>query len=322
VDIRRVAEENRLNHKTLQKQYKNCLSGFRQWEFLDHCEDWLLFPENMGTKLSIDETSLSNGELYTIVTNKDARGKKGALVAIIKGTRASAVSEILMKIPVKERVKVEIITLDMSSALDWIVRECFPNAKKVNDRFHVQQLVSDALQEMRITERWKAIDEENDLMQKCRDEKIQYRPSVYSNGDTKKQLLARSHHLLYRPENKWSDSQKERAAILFAGFPELKSGYELSMMFRSVYENSKTREEAKTKLEDWYAKVNEKDFKLFITASESVKNHEGWILNYFPERSTNASAESFNAKLKGFRALVRGVTDLKFFLFRITKLYG
>lgn len=322
MDIRRVAEENRLNHKTLQKQYKNCLSGFRQWEFLDHCEDWLLFPENMGTKLSIDETSLSNGELYTIVTNKDARGKKGALVAIIKGTRASAVSEILMKIPVKERVKVEIITLDMSSALDWIVRECFPNAKKVNDRFHVQQLVSDALQEMRITERWKAIDEENDLMQKCRDEKIQYRPSVYSNGDTKKQLLARSHHLLYRPENKWSDSQKERAAILFAGFPELKSGYELSMMFRSVYENSKTREEAKTKLEDWYAKVNEKDFKLFITASESVKNHEGWILNYFPERSTNASAESFNAKLKGFRALVRGVTDLKFFLFRITKLYG
>lgn len=276
----------------------------------------------MGTRLSIDETSLSNGELYTIVTNKDARGKKGALVAIIKGTKASAVSEILMKIPVKERMKVEIITLDMSSAMDWIVRECFPNSKKVNDRFHVQQLVSEALQEMRITERWKAIDEENDLMQKCRNEKIHYRPLIYSNGDTKKQLLARSHHLLYRPENKWSDSQKERAGILFKEFPELEEGYGLSMMFRAVYEDSKTRKEGKKKLDDWYAKVNEKDFKLFITASGSVKNHEGWILNYFPERETNASAESFNAKLKGFRAMVQGVKDKKFFLFRICKIYA
>ncbi|MFH1523115.1 MAG: DDE transposase, partial [Patescibacteria group bacterium] len=35
-----------------------------------------------------------------------------------------------------------------------------------------------------------------------------------------------------------------------------------------------------------------------------------------------ASAESFNAKLKGFRAIVRGVRDVKFHLFRIAKLYG
>ena len=276
----------------------------------------------MGARLSIDETSLSNGELYTIVTNKDAGGKKGALVAMVRGTRASDVAAVLMRIPMKERVKAEIITLDMSNAMDWIVRECFPNAKKVNDRFHVQQLVSDALQEMRIAERWKAIDEENDLMQKCRDKKIQYRPSVYLNGDTKKQLLARSHHLLYRPEIKWSDSQKERAGILFKEFPKLKEGYGLSMMFRSVYEDSKTRGEGKKKLDDWYAKVNEKDFKLFITASGSVKNHEGWILNYFPERETNASAESFNAKLKGFRAMIQGVKDKKFFLFRICKIYA
>ena len=104
----------------------------------------------MSARLSIDETSLSNGELYTIVTNKDAKGKKGVLVAMIKGTKASVVSDVLMKIAMRERIKVEIITLDMSNAMDWIVRQCFPNAKKVNDRFHVQQLVSEALQEMRI----------------------------------------------------------------------------------------------------------------------------------------------------------------------------
>ena len=30
----------------------------------------------------------------------------------------------------------------------------------------------------------------------------------------------------------------------------------------------------------------------------------------------------FNAKIKAFRAALRGVTDIKFFLFRLTKLYA
>ena len=210
----------------------------------------------------------------------------------------------------------------MSNAMDWIVRQCFPNTKKVIDRFHAQKLVTEALQEMRISERWKVIDEENEMIRKCRKTGIRYTPFTYSNGDTKKPFLARSRYLLFKPQSKWTESQKERSSILFTEFPELKEGYGLSMMFRSFYEHSKAKEEAKEKLDNWYAKVNEKGFKSFITASESIKSHEGWILNYFPERETNASAESFNAKLKGFRSLVRGVADKKFFLFRIAKIYG
>jgi len=272
--------------------------------------------------MSIDETTLSKGELYTIVTNKEAKGKKGALIAIIKGTKSEIVSNVLMKIAMRERVKVKIITLDMSSAMDWIVRACFPNTKKVIDRFHTQKLVTEALQEMRVEERWKAIDEENEMIQKCKKTGIRYIPLTYSNGDTKKQLLARGRYLLFKPSSKWTESQKERVNILFTAFPELKAGYSLSMMFRSAYEHSKTKEEAKKKLDSWYRKAEEKGFKTFITASESIKNHEGWILNYFPERETNASAESFNAKLKGFRAMVQGVKDKKFFLFRICKIYA
>ncbi|WP_252191228.1 transposase [Polaribacter sp. Q13] len=44
--------------------------------------------------------------------------------------------------------------------------------------------------------------------------------------------------------------------------------------------------------------------------------------NYFNNRSTNASAESFNAKIKEFRTQFRGVRDVKFFLYRLTKLYA
>ena len=115
--------------------------------------------------------------------------------------------------------------------------------------------------------------------------------------------------------------------MLFTAFPELEEGYKLSMMFRSFYHHSKTREEGKEKLEGWYEKVEEKtkqkdSFKAFTVAMQSIRSHEGTILNYFPQRSTNASAESFNAKIKGFRALVRGVSDMKFFLYRITTFFG
>jgi hypothetical protein len=63
-----------------------------------------------GSRLSIDETSLSNGELYTILTNKDAKGKKGAIVAMVEGTTAECIINVITKIPQKERAKVSEIT--------------------------------------------------------------------------------------------------------------------------------------------------------------------------------------------------------------------
>ena len=46
------------------------------------------------------------------------------------------------------------------------------------------------------------------------------------------------------------------------------------------------------------------------------------ILNYFDNRSTNASAESFNAKVKAFRAQFRGGRDIPFFIFRLAKIFA
>ena len=94
------------------------------------------------------------------------------------------------------------------------------------------------------------------------------------------------------------------------------------MMFRGCYEHSRSIPEAKEKLNAWYRKVEEKKLDAFLVPMESIRLHETTILNYFVHRSTNASAESFNAKLKNFRTVVRGVTDKTFHLFRVAKLYG
>ncbi len=89
------------------QQYKDHLSDYKEWDQKEHAEDWMLFPQNIGSKLSLDESSLSNGELYTILTNKAAKGQKGALVAMIKGVKADTIIDILLKIPKVTRDKVE-----------------------------------------------------------------------------------------------------------------------------------------------------------------------------------------------------------------------
>jgi len=282
----------------------------------------MLFPENIGPQLSIDEVAVTNGELYTVLTNKAAHGKQGALVAMMEGTKVCDLTPILARIPFEQRTLVTEVTLDMSESMNAMVKQAFPNATLVLDRFHVQRLVSDAVQEIRIGVRREAIQEENHQMTHAQQVKKPYRPRTFENGDTPKQLLARSRHLLFKPQSQWYDQQKARATILFREYPTLKTAYELSMMFRACYEYSKTRPEAKEKLTHWYQKVAEQDLESFLVPAESIRLHEPTILNYFIHRSTNASAESFNAKLKNFRALVRGVRDKKFHLFRVAKLYG
>lgn len=145
-----------LDGKQLQEQYKHHISDYRAWDQQEHASDWLLYPENIGTHLSIDETSLSNDELYTIVTNKAAKGRKGTLVAMIKGSQADSIIEVLKKIPEHLRIKVKEVTLDMAGSMNLAVERCFHKANRVTDRFHVQRLACDAVQELRIKYRWEA----------------------------------------------------------------------------------------------------------------------------------------------------------------------
>jgi len=82
----------------------------------------------------------SQGELYIVLTNKEAKGKKGALLAMVKGTVSEQVVSILEQMPNRLRKKVKEVTLDLAPTMERIARRAFPNAKLVSDRFHVQQL--------------------------------------------------------------------------------------------------------------------------------------------------------------------------------------
>src|SRR5574344_154455 len=102
---------------TFEKQYKETLSDFRHWDQLEHADEWLLFPENIGPHLAIDESALSNGELYTFITNRDRHGREGCLVAIILGTKSEDVIQVLKQIDEESRKSVQEVTLDLSESM-------------------------------------------------------------------------------------------------------------------------------------------------------------------------------------------------------------
>ena len=317
-----LGEYFQVDGKQLQQQYKEHISDYRSWEQREHASEWMVFPDNTGVRLSIDETALSNGELYTIVTNKTAKGRRKALVAMIKGTQVDQITEVLEKIPERLRNQVEEVTMDMAPSMISAVRRCFQNARQVIDRFHVQKLAYDAVQEIRIKYRWLVIEQESSFYTLAKANNEIYTPELLSNGDTLKQLLVRSRYLLFTHHSKWSETQKHRADILFKKFPEIKDAYNLSIKLGDIFKNAKVKEVAFKKLALWYNEVGSAGIESFRTVSRSMQTHYVNILNFFNNRSTNASAESFNAKIKAFRATARGVRDINFFLFRVANIYA
>ena len=318
----------------MRKQYKEKISGYRNWNQLEHAEEYMLYPENLGSDMSLDETCLSNGDVYTILTNKAAHGGKGTVAAMIRGVATDVVSSVLKKIPLSKRLKVKTVTTDLSSAMMLTVRKTFPGATLINDRFHVQQLISEAVDQLRIRHRWEVLEAENKAIRehrarrkaaKTKEEREligQWEPERMDNGETLPQIMARSRHIVLKHESNWNEQQRQRAKILFAKFPDLETAYNLFLKLVEIFNKKSTPAVARLNLAKWYNDVEAFGDNQFNKVLETFENHNTTIINYFEQRLTNASAESFNAKIKAFRTQFRGVGDIKFFMFRLATLYS
>jgi transposase len=68
----------------------------------------------------------------------------------------------------------------------------------------------------------------------------------------------------------------------------------------------------------WYNWIEEAGLHSINVIAATFFQHSNEILNFYNNRSTNASADSFNAKIKHFRAKLKGVLDIPFLLFRLS----
>lgn len=305
-----------VNGKSFAELYRDRISGYAQWCEQELSGGYYFNGNNIGPYMSLDETCLSNGEVWTFLTNKDGHGGKGTLAAAIPGTKSDDIISILVLAMGRNlRRKVKEVTCDLSPSMMLIAQEVFYNAYVVNDRFHVQQVYNEAIDEIRIDIRRQLIAEENNREKTTS-------PVTYSNGETMRQILARSKHTLMMSQNKWTDIQRHRVNILFRHYPILKTAYHLAMELRHIFNLNISPAKALGKLNKWYEKVLALNNSNFRSVIKTFKNHAPTVVNYFRRRATNASAESFNSKVKIFRSQMRGVRDRDFFIFRLTKLYA
>ncbi len=90
------------------------------------------------------------------------------------------------------------------------------------DRFHVQKLAFEAVQEMRIKARWEAPDKETVEIAYAKASGQPFIAEIFSNGDSCKQLLARSRYLLFKKESLWSEASKKGPKYFFVNILKLR----------------------------------------------------------------------------------------------------
>lgn len=142
------------------------------------------------------------------------------------------------------------------------------------------------------------MDMENIAIIKSKSENKTHIPQLLTNGDSQKQKLTTSRYLLYKSREKWTINQQERAKILFELYPELKQRTIYLKQLRSIYNINNDKNPAMLKLAYWYLKVENSGFKNFNIVLNTITVNYQSIVNYFENKSTNTSGESFNTKKK------------------------
>ena len=109
---------------------------------------------------------------------------------MVKGMESDFIIKKLQRLPAGKRAMVKSVTMDMSNSMYKIVCKCFLNAEQIVDRFHVQKLMYDALQDLRIKHRWEVMAEDNRMRTLYKEKGLEYRPEILNCEDTLKQLMA------------------------------------------------------------------------------------------------------------------------------------
>ena len=291
----------------------------------------ILEPAHMSAHMAIDEKYL-NEEFYTVLTNAET----GKIAMLAQTTDKKELVELISQFGDK-RLEVKTISRDLSPVYDWVCRESFWNAAQVADKFHVIQLATEQLQELRIYLRqqelsrikeqqaihykteFKKQQQAQQLGADYRVEKFAYRHPIMSNGETLLQLLARSRYLLFKMPHKWNDNQQQRAEALFEYCPQLKQVYDIVVKLRHWYSRTnigKSKATLVRQLNKWYRQAKELLLDEVENIAALIQRHQGVILNYFIYGQTNAIAEATNNKLQRFISTNYGIREIDFFFYR------
>jgi transposase len=222
--------------------------------------------------ISVDEISYRKGHRYlTLVVDIE----KGRVIWGKEGKSSETLSAFFDEIGEEAAAKIEHCAIDMSAAYIKTVEERLPNATLVFDRFHVQRLMSDAVDEVR-REQWR-------VTEKGSDER-------YALKGTRYALL----------KNPWNLTPKQEGALatLQASNKAIYRAYLMKESFADIFRQLFGVHTARKKLTEWLSWARRSRLRPFVKAAQTVKKHFKGILAYFETGYTTSMSEGFNNKAR------------------------
>ena len=339
--------------KKLWRWYRDVLSGFlddhtqaeqHQYDFNvtvngkeKQVKVPILKPDNIGPNMAIDEKQIGE-QMHTVLTNRDT----GKIALLTNTLKVAELSSLIAHFEGKG-FEVKTITRDLSNGYDWFSRQFFLNAGHIADKFHIIKSALDAQQDVRIRYRQQVLTDkrlkyeafkagEKTRLQACKQNREPYKRKVFkfkeeklSNGETTLELLARSRYLLYKFKGDWTESQQERANVLFEHYPQIKIAYQLAATFRKWYRKEQIGKPIQTlekQLHNWYEQVDNADVDEMSNFKSLVERHQSIITRYFEKGYTNAIAENINRRIQRFIMINQGTRDRDFFYFRLANFFS
>jgi len=225
--------------------------------------------------LNIDETSFKKGQSYvTVVCDAVAR----RVIDVEDGRTAQQVWDFSLKLEEKggDCNKIKQVASDMSSAYLKGIKDCFPEAKTVIDKFHVKQVLLNAMQEVRREEQGK----------EARNRKA-------------------GRKLLMIPESRMTEQQAEKVQELSRKYPKTGRAFRMVQSLDVMYA-CYTSGEADQRFKQLISWLKRSRLEPMKRAAATLIEHKTQIMAYFLTRLTNAIAEGINSLIQAGKRKARG----------------
>lgn len=244
-------------------------------------------------KLALDETSFRRGHDYvTLMINAEER----CVIDVEEGRDKETVANFCKKLVEKggDPANITAVTSDMSKSFCPAIEENFPNASHVIDKFHVKQIVTTAMEEVRKLEQ-KETDEKKSLFQ--------------------------SRRLFMVPKSKLTEEQSANLFALSKRFPKTGKAYRIVATLDEFY-HSATPEIAADAFDRLYSWMRRCRLEPMKDAALSLLRHKDKILAYFSNRLTNAICEGINSLVQAAKRKARGYRTLQGYIAMIYLIAG
>lgn len=220
--------------------------------------------------IGVDEFSYRKHHHYlTVVVDHE----KGRVVWTGKGRSAEVLKEFFACLGPEGRASISTVTVDLAGSYTKAIKEALPEAIICYDRFHVQKLASEAVDEVRRSEVREASDEE-----------------------TSKAIKHSRFSLLRNP---WNLTKKdgEKLRVIQETNRRVYRAYLLKESLRDAFDCLEPRR-AVGKLREWMAWASRSKLRPFVRAARTVRKHFAGVATYLCSRLTNGFTEGTNNMIR------------------------